>query len=137
MNDRQAQLMTRWPAWLLLAVLLAATALAADPEFKTGIVTASRVYERESGSVNVGGLRTAMAKEWTSRVTVAVDGERITGEWQPKTVISATAKDFPRGADVPVAVKRGQLLLKHPDGSVVTARIVDRRRQPTAENERD
>lgn len=123
--------MTRWPALFLALSWLAGTAHAADPEFKTGLVTASRVYERESGSFSVGGIRTAAATEWTSRVTVAVDGERITGEWQPKTVISATAKDFPRGADVDVATKRGQLLLKHPDGSVVTARIVNRERQKT------
>jgi hypothetical protein len=129
--------MSRWPALLLASCLLAGTALAADPEFKTGLVTASRVYERESGSVSVAGIRTATAKEWTSRVTVAIDGERITGEWQPKTTISATAKDFPRGADVSVAIKRSQLLLKHPDGSVVTARIVDRKRQPAAEDGRD
>lgn len=129
--------MIRWPALLLALSLLAGAALAADPEFKTGLVTASRVYERESGSFSVAGVRTAAAKEWTSRVTVAVDGERITGEWVPKTVISATAKDFPRGADVDVAVKRSQLLLKHPDGSIVTARIVKRERQREAEAKRD
>jgi hypothetical protein len=123
--------MTGWPALLLALSVLTAPALAADPEFKTGLVTASRVYEREKGSVSVGGIRTSAAKEWISRVTVAVDGERITGEWAPKTVISATAKDFPRGSDVSVAVKRSQLLLKHPDGSVVTARIVDRERRQT------
>ncbi len=130
--------MSRWSAlWLLAVAALGGTASAADTEFKTGIVTASRVYERENGSVSVAGIRTASAKEWTSRVTVGIDGERITAEWQPKTVISATAKDFPRGADVSVAVKRGQLLLKHPDGSVITARIVDRKRQPAADGERD
>lgn len=130
--------MIRWPALLLALSLLAAPALAADPEFKTGLVTTSRVYEREKGSVRVGGIRTSAAKEWISRVTVAVDGERITGEWAPKTVISATAKDFPRGSDVSVAAQRSQLLLKHPDGSVVTARIVNReRRQTEPEAERD
>jgi hypothetical protein len=128
--------MTRWPALLLALAVLTGPARAADPEFKTGLVTVSRVYERESGSFSVGGIRAAAAKEWVSRVTVAVDGERITGEWAPKTVISATAKDFRRGADVDIAVKRSQLLLKHPDGSIVTARIVNRERQKT-ETERD
>jgi hypothetical protein len=130
--------MIRWPALLLALSVLMAPAFAADPEFKTGLVTASRVYERENGSLTVGGIRAGAMKEWTSRVTVAVDGERITGEWVPKTVISATAKDFPRGADVPVAVKRSQLLLQHPDGSVVTTRIVNRERQKAhSEDERD
>jgi hypothetical protein len=47
--------------------------------------------------------------------------ERITGEW-PEKIAKATFEDFPRGRDVQAAVRRNQLLLKHPDGSVVTAR---------------
>jgi hypothetical protein len=110
-------------------ILSLATALeAAEPEFKVGIVTASRVYERDRASVVVGGIRTPAVTEWISRVTVAVDGERITGEWEPKTTVSATAKDFPRGSDVSVSVARNRLLLEHPDGSVVTTKIVRRER---------
>lgn len=120
---------------LLALPLLAGPGLAADPEFKTGIVTASRAYERDTASVSVGGIRTGAAKTWVSRVTVGVDGERITAEWQPKTTISASAQDFPRGAEIAVAVSRSKLLLKHPkDGSVVEARIVQRREQ---DEERD
>ena len=118
-------------ALLLALALLAGASQSAEPEFNVGVVTASRVYERETGSVSVGGVRAAANKTWMSRVTVGVDGMRITGEWQPKTTISATAKDFPRGADVPVAIERNRLLLKHPDGSVVEARIV--RREQAAE----
>jgi hypothetical protein len=114
-----------------LAVLLALTAFstpsqAAEPEFKVGIVTASRAYERDTATVSVGGIRAGAAKTWVSRVTVGVDGTRITAEWQPKTTISATAQDFPRGTEVSVAVTRNKLLLKHPDGSIVEARIVRR-----------
>jgi len=113
---------------LLLSAPLASPLHAAEPEFKVGVVTASRVYERERGSVAIGGIKTAGVSAWISRVTVAVDGERITGEWEPKTTISATAKDFPRGSDVSVAVKRNDLLLRHPDGSTVEAKIVRRER---------
>ncbi len=114
-----------------LAVLLALTAFstpsqAAEPEFKVGIVTASRAYERDTATVSVGGIRAGAAKTWVSRVTVGVDGTRITAEWQPKTTISATAQDFPRGTEVSVAVTRNKLLLKHSDGSIVEARIVRR-----------
>jgi hypothetical protein len=116
-------------ALLLLPTLLAGVTHAADPEFKTGVVTASRAYEREIGSVSVGGIRTGARKTWVSRVTVGVDGERITAEWEPKTTISATAQDFPRRSEVQVAVTRNRLLLKHPDGSIVEARIVQRQRQ--------
>ena len=113
------------------AVLLALTVFsipsrAAEPEFEVGIVTASRAYERDTATVSVGGIRTGAAKTWVSRVTVGVDGTRITAEWQPKTTISATAQDFPRGTEVSVAVTRNKLLLKHPDGSIVEARIVRR-----------
>jgi hypothetical protein len=113
---------------LLALALLAGVGVAAEPEFKVGIVTASRAYERDAGSISVGGIRTGAKKIWVSRVTVGVDGERITGEWEPKTTISATAQDFPRGSDVSVAVTRNKLLLKHPDGSIVETKIV--RREP-------
>lgn len=110
-------------AWLALA---GSAAYAAEPEFRAALVTESRVYEREKGAVAIGGLRTATAKEWTSRVTVALDGVRITGEWVPKTAISSSAQDFKRGSDVHAATTRNQLLLKAPDGSIVTAKIVQR-----------
>ena len=125
-------------ASLIALTLLAGVTHSAEPEFKTGIVTASRAYERESASVSVGGIRTGAAQTWVSRVTVGVDGMRITGEWQPKTTISATAQDFPRGSDVSVAVTRTKLLLKHPDGSIVEARIVQREQAPQPKDkERD
>lgn len=122
-------------AWLLVLASLAGTSYAADPEFKAGLVTESREYEREKASPTLGGVRLPGATEWTSRVTVALDGVRITGEWVPKTTISASAEDFPRGTDVEAATTRNQLLLKHPDGSVVTAKIV--RRVKPDEDERD
>jgi hypothetical protein len=120
---------------LLTLSLVATVGHAADPEFKVGVVTASRAYEREVGSVAIGGFQTASASEWVSRVTVALDGVLITGEWEPKTTISATAEDFPRGSDVPAAAARNKLLLKHPDGSVVEAKIVKRERAPEDEKE--
>ena len=99
---------------------------AAEPEFTVARVLESRTYEREKGSVAIGGIRTSAATESTSRVTVVLEGTRITGEWVPKTTISTTAKDFPRGSDVAVAINRNRLLLKDPDGGVVTAKIVQR-----------
>jgi hypothetical protein len=121
-------------AWLLVLVSVIAPSHAADPEFKVGLVVESREYEREKLSPSFGGVRLPGATEWTSRVTVALDGMRITGEWVPKTTISISAEDFPRGTDVHAAATRNQLLLKHSDGSVVTAKIVQRTKQPqTAE----
>ena len=116
---------------MLLAVAsLAGTAYAADPEFKAARVTESREYERETTTASVAGVRLPPNKEWTNRVTVALDAERITGEWPRESSRSPTFEDFPRGRDVQAAVRRNQLLLKHPDGSVVTARIVRRVKQP-------
>ena len=111
---------------LLLALLSSTTGHAAHPEFKVALVTESREYEREQGSFAIGGINAGTRTQWTSRVTVAMDGERITGEWVPKTTISASFEDFPRGTDVQAATTRNQLLLKHPDGSVITAKIVRR-----------
>ena len=119
--------------WLLALTLLAGVSHSAEPEFKVAVVTASRVYEREAGSVSIGGVRTGGITASVSRVTVGVDGMRITGEWQPKTTISVSAEDFPRGSDVSVAITRNKLLLKHPDGSTVEARIVNREQAPEAD----
>ncbi|HSC17118.1 MAG TPA: hypothetical protein VLI71_18450 [Gammaproteobacteria bacterium] len=126
-----------WSALLFLSASLAGAAHAADPEFKTGLVTESRQYERQTATGSIGGVPLPPKKEWTSRVTVAVDGIRITGEWVPETTRSATYKDFPRGTDVQAAVRRNQLLLKHPDGSVVTTRIVRRVKPDQDGDERD
>jgi hypothetical protein len=118
-------------AALLLAVApLASPAYAADPEFNTALVTESREYEREVASGSISGVQLPPKKQRTSRVTVAMDGMRITGEWTPETSRSVAAEDFPRGSDVQASVKRNQLLLKHPDGSIVTAKIVNRVKQP-------
>lgn len=111
---------------LLPVVLLLAAALdAAEPEFTAGRVLESRTYEREKHTVVIAGVRTPAATESTSRVTVVIEGTRITAEWVPKTAVSTDARAFPRGSDVMVAVTRSQLLLKHPDG-VVTAKIIKR-----------
>ena len=50
------------------------------------------------------------------------------------TTTISTAKDFPRGSDVPAAIERNRLLLEAPDGSVVTAKIVRREKQPAGES---
>ena len=123
--------------WMMSLSLIAAVSQAAEPQFKTAIVTASRVYEREAGSFSVGGIQAARGTVMTSRVTVALEGMRIIGEWEPKTTISTTATDFPRGADVSVAVERNRLLLEAPDGSIVMAKIVKREQSPTASDSRD
>jgi len=134
MIDRSARIL------LLAGAVAAAPTFAADPEFKTGLVTASRVYEKPANTgVSISGVRSAHATVWTSRITVAVDGWRVTAEWEPETTISETAKDFPRGTDVAVASRRNQLVLKVADGSTVTARIVDRKKADTgiADQRRD
>ena len=131
--------MTRFrfsPALLLVLAPLAGAAYAADPEFKVARVTESREYERETARASVAGVQLPPNKEWTNRVTVTLDDERITGEWPRETARSGTFEDFPRGRDVQAAVRRNQLLLKHPDGSVVTAKIV-RRVKPEKDKDRE
>ena len=117
-------------------VLLCGAVQAAEPEFKFSIVTESRTYERQSGSVSIGGVQAGRTMVSMSRVTVALDGVLVTGEWEPKTLQSTTAKNFRRGTDVLAAVERGRLLLKLPDDSVVTARIVKREKQRPPELDR-
>jgi hypothetical protein len=119
---------------LLVAVMLCGAAHAADPEFQSTIVTDSRIYQKQTRSFSIAGIPGAVVGNGidVSRVTVALDGVLVTGEWEPKTAVSTSAKDFRRGTDVLAAVSRNHLLLKLPDGDVVTAKIVSRQKQKTA-----
>jgi hypothetical protein len=118
------------PRLLLVGVALCGTAHAADPAFRSTIVTDSRVYQRQAASVRIVGVPGAVGKTVdVSRVTVALDGFSVAGEWEPKTSLSVSAKDFRRGTDVLAAIERNRLLLKSPAGDVVTAKIVSREKQ--------
>ena len=121
---------------LPIVLLLCGLAHAADPEFEPTIVTQSRAYERESGSFSIAGIPAATKTVAVSRVTVVLDGILVTGEWEPQTLESTTAKDFRRGTDVQAALTRNRLLLKLPDGSVVTTKIVSREKRKPPELER-
>ena len=117
--------------WLIF-LLSSASAQAADPEFQSAIVTESYTYERQQSSFSVAGIQAGSSTVSMSRVTVALDGVLVTGDWEPQTLESTTAKNFRRGTDVPAAVARNKLLLKLPDGSVVTTKIVKREKQKPA-----
>ena len=143
-------------AWFAVFASLTAPIYAAEPEFQAGLVTESRTYEREQ-LVRSGGPNGVMPiRASINRVTVALEGERITGEWKPgpfvhdlrstaralvlpdlRSAARALARDFPGGTSVRAATDRNQLLLKHPDGTVVRARIVDRVNSEEDEDERD
>ena len=114
---------------LLTILLVCGAAHAAEPEFKPSIVTESRIYQRETGSFSIAGIGRTAATVYMSRVTIVLDDVRITGDWEPQTLRSATAKDFRRGGEVFVALDGNRLLLKHPDGSTVTTKIVKREKQ--------
>jgi hypothetical protein len=131
-------------AWFAVFVSLTAPIYAVEPELQAGLVTESRTYERVQ-LVGSGGPNGVMPI-WVSinRVTVALEGERITGEWKPgpflhdlKSTARALARDFPGGTSVRAGTDRNQLLLQHPDGTVVRARIVDRVNSKEGEDERD
>jgi len=121
---------------LLTALLLCSTANAAEPEFKSSIVTQSSTYDRQSSSFSIAGIPAGSTTVSMSRVTIALDGVLVTGEWEPTTLESPTAKNFRRGTDVPAAINRSRLLLKLPDGSVVTTKIVNREKQKPPELDR-
>jgi hypothetical protein len=135
-------------AWFAVFASLSAPIYAAEPEFQAGLVTESRTYEREQ-LVRSGGPNGVMPiRVSINRVTVALEGERITGEWKPGLVLKdlrvlpdlrsaarALARDFPGGTSVRAATDRNQLLLQQPDGTVVRARIVDRVNSKEGEGE--
>jgi hypothetical protein len=113
---------------LLIALLVFGIAEAAE-EFRSAPVVESYSFERSRSLFNVGGVAAGGVTSDMNRVTVVIDGMRITGEFESKTVRSTSAKDFRLGADVLVALERNKLLLTAADGSVVTAKIVRREKQ--------
>lgn len=128
-------------ASFVVFVSLAVPSYGAEPEFKLGLITESRTYDREQLVGGGGPNGITPIRVSINRVTVALDGERITGEWKPGPVLPdlrsaarALAKEFPLDTDVHAAIRGNQLLLENPDGSVVRARIVDRVKR---EDERD
>ncbi len=142
-------------ASFVVVVSLAAPGYAAEPEFNLGLIIESRTYEREQLVRNGGPNGVMPTRVSINRVTVALEGERITGEWEPgpvrrvqgstaralvprdlRNAARALARDFSDGTSVRAATDGSQLLLKHPDGTVVRARIVDRVK-PDGEDERD
>ncbi len=115
---------------VLACTVICGTAFAADPEFRSTIVTSSLVYQRQGSSFRIVGVPGALGNTVDmSRVTVALDGVLVTGEWQPKTSESVSAKNFHRGTDVLAAIERNRLLLKTAAGDLVTAKIVSREKQ--------
>lgn len=109
---------------LAAAALICGAVHAAEPEFKSAVVTQSQVYQRQANSVSVGGFSVAGSMVDVSRVTVTLDQTAVTAQWEPKTSLSVTAQAFRPGTDVPAAVTRNKLFLKAPDGSIVEAKIV-------------
>ena len=142
--------------WFAVFASLTAPIYAAEPEFQAGLVTESRTYEREQLVITGGPNVVTPIMVSINRVTVALEGERITGEWKPgrvgrvqgstaralvladrRSAARALARDFPSGTSIRAATDGKQLLLKHPDGTVVTARIVGRVNSEGDEDERD
>jgi hypothetical protein len=131
-------------AWFVVFASFTAPSYPAEPEFKVGLVTESRTYEREE--LRKGGAQPQPVRVQIERVTVALEGERITGEWYSGMMFSSDplmsrwpgtlAKDFPLDTDVQAAIRGNELRLIHPDGTGwVRARI--RNREKTGEDERD
>jgi hypothetical protein len=115
---------------VLVHAALCGAASAADPAFRSTIVTNAFIYQRPASSFKVLGLPSSIANTVdASRVTVALDGFLVSGEWVPKTSLSIRAKNFRQGTDVLAAIERNKLLLKTSAGDVVTANIVSREKQ--------
>ena len=133
--------------WFAFFASLTTSIYAAEPEFRAGLVTESRTYEREE--LRKGRTPAVVAQPvrvQIERVTVALEGERITGEWYSGIMLSSDplmsrwpvtlAKDFPLDTDVHAAIRGNELRLIHPNGTWwVKARI--RNRVKTGEDERD
>jgi hypothetical protein len=119
----------RHAPFLLSLLWLGGAALAAEPKFKTAIVTAAWSYERPRASIDIGGITAGTAKILTSSVTIALDGMLVTGEWTPKMPEDPSSDDFRSGTEVPASVSTSRMVLKLPDGTEVKAKVVYREKQ--------
>jgi hypothetical protein len=63
-----------------------------------------------------------------NRITVVLDGYDVTGEFPSETSKGPHATDVKVGSDIFAALEHNKLLLKWPDGSVVTAKVVTRQK---------
>jgi hypothetical protein len=109
-------------SWLLLLVCAAAAA----QDYKSSTVLDAHTYERPKATVSVAEFPIGSTAVDMNRVTVVLDGYDVTGEFPSETVKSPKATDVKAGSDIFAALDRNKLLLKWPDGSVVTAKVVAR-----------
>jgi hypothetical protein len=114
---------------LLTALLVCGSAPhAAEPELQSGIVKESYVYPHQNATITIAGIPATASTVDVSRITVVLGEREITAEWEPKTSLSADAGDFKPGTEVMAAAQGARLILRAPDDSTVTARIVNRKR---------
>ena len=144
-------------AWFVVFASLTAPGYAAEPEFKAALVTESRTYYHEElRKGQLPGVLAQPVRVAVQRVTVALEGERITAEWTPSMNRwpGMVAEDFPLDAHVQAAIRGNELRLVHPDPQCahsrlsgapcrewstgwVRAKIVDRVNSEDDEDERD
>ena len=105
-------------------VLVLVCGVAAGQDFKSATVLAASTFDRQKASVNIGGFGVPGPSVEVNRVTVVLDGYDVTAEFPSKTVRSPHAGDLKVGTDVLVALQRSKLLIKWPDGDVVSAKVV-------------
>ncbi|HEX5046059.1 MAG TPA: hypothetical protein VFX89_02980 [Gammaproteobacteria bacterium] len=121
----------------LLLVLVCAAAAAQD--YKSSTVLDSHTFQRQKTAVSLGGFPIGGTSVDMNRVTVVLDGYDVTGEFPSETPRSPKAGDVKVGSDIFAALDRSKLLLKWPDGSIVTAKVVVRQKhkQPRDSQARD
>jgi len=111
-------------SWLLLLVGGAAAA----QDYKSSTVLDAHTFQRPKTTFSLGGIAVGGTSVDMNRVTVVLDGFDVTGEFPSETAKSPHATDVRAGSDIFAALDHGKLLLKWPDGSIVTAKVVLRQK---------
>jgi hypothetical protein len=110
--------------WLLLLVC----GVSAAQDFKSATVLATSTYDRQNSNVSIGGFGIGGTSKEMNSVTVVLDGYDITAEFPSQTVQGPHASDVQVGSDLLVALQRSKLFMKWPNGDVVSAKVVVRRK---------
>jgi hypothetical protein len=112
--------------------LAAAASLALASDFRPARVLEAEGYtERQTqGAVIKGNGGIYSAKHDMNRVTVALDGMRISGVFESHWSWSVKAADLVVGTEVPAKVEKDKLVVLTPEGKTIRARITRRELEP-------
>ena len=120
-----------WRRYITILFLFGAFSLA--DELKPAKILDAEAYtaSNTAGAVHNGNGQISSINHDMNRITVALDGMKITGVYESHWSWSPKASDLVVGSEVKAMVNKGKLVIVTPDGKTIRAKIVRRELQST------